>query len=107
MTRRDNAVSKDAAIRLLDNGIRRRVIRILMNTEGEPKTIDDLAASIARPSEQRAVTIRLHHVDLPMLAEANVIEIEPTSGKVTYTGDEVVEELFESLETRSTEESLE
>lgn len=107
MAQCENAISEDDALKLLGNATRRAVLRILMNSEGEAKTIDDLARTIAAgPSEQRNVTIRLHHVHLPMLAEANLIDIEPISAEVSYIGDEVVEELLESLGARPTEGSL-
>lgn len=78
---------------------------MLMESEGEAKTIDELAASTARPSERQDVATRLHHVHIPLLAEANLVEFEPASGRIEYIGDEVVETLLESLDTRRSEES--
>lgn len=104
MSRCKNPVSRDAALRLLGNETRREIIRVLKKSEEEAKTIDGLAAAIARGSERQDVAIRLHHVHIPMLAESNLIEYNPKSGRVEYTGDEVVETMFESLETLQSEE---
>lgn len=105
VTRDENPGARDAVLRLIGNETRREVIRVLMKSEGEAMTIDDLAASTARPPERRDVAIRLHHVHMPMLAEANLIEFEPKSGRVGYLGDEAVETMLDSLETRQAEDS--
>lgn len=77
---------------------------MLKESHGEAMTIDDLAASTARHSERQDLAIRLHHVHIPLMAEANIIEFEPKSGRVKYIGDEEVETLLESLDTRRSEE---
>jgi hypothetical protein len=78
---------------------------MLKESEGEIKTIENLAASATRPSDRQDVAIRLHHVHMPLLAEANLIEFDPTSGRIEYIGNEVVETLLESFETRRSEET--
>lgn len=105
MTRCENTVSGETALRILGNETRREVIRTLKKSEGEAMTIDDLAASTDRPTERQDVAISLHHVHIPLLAEANLIQFEPQSGRIVYIGDEMVETLLESLETHRSNES--
>lgn len=70
--------------RVLSCSRRRRVLRHLRE-ESATATLDILANAIeteadgtgGRDGDFRAVRIRLHHVDLPMLDDAGLIEYDP------------------------------
>lgn len=53
-------------------------------------TLDDLAATIGdeRDEPQRRVAIRLHHVTLPKLADAGVLDYDGRTNTARYRGDD-------------------
>lgn len=99
MKRCNRVVSRDEALKLLSDETRREVLLRLLESEADSTSIDELVESLADPSEKSSVAIGLHHVHLPKLAEAEVIDFEPETGEVTYLGDDVVESCLKYLVT--------
>jgi hypothetical protein len=46
------------------------------------------------------IEVRLHHTDLPKLTDAGLITYDSESRSVSYVGDQRVEALLETLDTR-------
>lgn len=81
----------EATVSALEEPRRRRAISVL-SAVGGSISLDDLAAAIsaggATPSGEPTpdVAVTLHHVDLPKLAAADLVDYEPEAGLVTYRG---------------------
>ncbi len=83
----------DTTLGLLASRRRRLVIRRLGSARGEWVAVSTLADWIAERSGdfggaavRRSVETDLHHVQLPKLAAAGVIDYDPALGRVRYLG---------------------
>ncbi len=84
---RDTAplVETDRVYRLLADEQRRAVLAVLLERDGE-MTLEDLRSRLAdRVGDERHAGIRLHHVHLPKLAAAGLIEYDSDHLVVTPT----------------------
>jgi len=72
------------------------IVLYLRNHSDETTTLDDLGVHLCnleaerggeRP-DQNQMTVKLHHNHLPALADAGVIEYDPSSKEVRYEGEE-------------------
>lgn len=71
--------------RLLWDDQRRTVIDVLTDGDG-PCDVSAVAAAVARREDETTVadvTVQLHHVHLPMLAEMGVVDYDPAASRVT------------------------
>lgn len=83
----------DTTLGLLASRRRRLVLRRLDSASGEWVTVSTLADWIAERTGEsggaaalRSVGIDLHHVQLPKLAAAGVIDYDPALGRARYLG---------------------
>jgi len=76
---------------LLANDRRRHTLDVLADRD-LPLTLDEIAEAVAarevdatdsRPGTLKDVKITLHHVHLPKLAEADVVDYDPTFHRIT------------------------
>lgn len=89
----------DESHRLLASERRREVLSYLTPRAGERVDADELLAAVAAderpgpgPSTHRVrVETDLHHVHLPKLADAGVVEFDPVEGAVTDEGTAEIE----------------
>lgn len=96
----DSTLSLDETLELLADRERRAILRHLTACSDDVTTCDDLAdqlhAERARREEsnpdEAAVESRLHHVHLPKLREAGLLEYDRRNKHVRYWGDSRVED---------------
>lgn len=102
-----DSLSTDQLHRLLANSRRRLVLSYLQSHSGDWVSFEDLVAATARgerpdpgpATHWQRVETDLHHVQLPKLADAGVIEYDPVAGTVQYDpSDELEAALTHSLE---------
>lgn len=88
----------DRHLAVLNHPIRRRVIEHLLGVPGARATVDELAKSLELPYQRvdqsgrrKRLDLQLHHVHLPKLARASVVEFDPERGIVQYHGSDDLE----------------
>lgn len=90
--------SLDPAVGVLVDHRRRGALYVLSETGGKPVFAVDLAQKVAlmHPDSPDIETLltELHHVHLPKLADAGLVEFDRSSGLVRYDADEDVERLL-------------
>lgn len=103
--RHDRDSPIDAALRALADEHRRLTIQFLMEAPEETASFDELrdhvTAHSSGDSGPREVAIRLHHVHLPLLADADIVDYDPRSETVRYRTDSLVESVLSSIEAVS------
>lgn len=95
----------DSLLEALADERRRVLIQYLRDSSDGTASYDDLVdhvrkccTDVGEPEQER---IRLHHMSLPKLEKACVIEIDSRSEMVRYDGNEVVDGLIEFIENRN------
>ena len=100
---RDNPI--DAALRALADERRRLSIRYLVETPEGTASFDEIQDYVtaygADDTDPREVAIELHHVHLPLLTEADIVEYDPRSKTVRYRTDPLLEDVLSSIEAVS------
>lgn len=104
--------STDLIYHLLSNERRRILLSSLLERPDERVPVDDVIDEIARHerpdpgpvSHRDRVTIDLHHVHLPKLADAGVIEHDPVTRTVRYEGPEALAILLAATDEIETQE---
>lgn len=96
----------DTCLDVLADQRRRRVVRELRqeeNAESSVETlVDRLCASeptseVDSPSDRDQLAVHLHHIDLPKLADRDVVEYDSSSGTVRYRPNDRIEAILDSL----------
>lgn len=104
----DVALSVDTILSLLANTQRRELLHHLREASSETCAVDDCIAHILRREEAMTgerpghdhVAARLHHVHIPKLAEAGVIDYDARSQTIRYWGHERLEDWFEHIRAK-------
>ncbi|WP_158055397.1 DUF7344 domain-containing protein [Halorussus halophilus] len=82
---------------VLADARRRQVLHHLYTSEDETATVEDLADSLVTldccSSDSDHVSLRLHHVTLPKLDDAGLVEYDPRSNCVRYRETQTLERL--------------
>lgn len=74
------------------------ILRYFRDVSEPVVAVDDLADEISARDHATDVTaIRLHHVILPRLDDAGVVEYDPRSNTARYRGDRELERLLDTL----------
>lgn len=80
----------------------RQVLDYSRATETDVATLDELVehavASDDTTTDRERTAVRFHHVTLPKLADAEVLEYDPRQRDVRFTGDANIEPLLEYVE---------
>lgn len=90
-------LDRASSIKLVANQQRRSVLQYLIQSPTDQATVDELVDYLVEEStsEPERVRIRLHHCDLPKLADHGVIDYDPRSGDVRYRPNDRIEVLLE------------
>lgn len=79
---------------------RRCIVDFLRRREVDRVPVRDIVSHLQRSDtardERDEIAMALHHIHLPKLATADVLDFDPSSGTVRYRGNELVERLLES-----------
>jgi DNA-binding transcriptional ArsR family regulator len=89
-------ISTDRTLQLLADEQRRELLRFLIETDKDVVTVDDLVAAAAGPdpAETQRTRIEIHHVHLPKLDDAGVVDYDPEHGLIRYRSAESIEQLL-------------
>ena len=91
----------DAALRILADEQRRHVVASLSATSDGVSSLSELVEyAVTRATDERdpeEATIHLHHVTLPKLEDAGLLEYDSRSRAVRYYRNPLVEHLLDSL----------
>lgn len=108
---RVESLSIDATLELLADRERRAVLGYLMDDPRGTATVSELADHLAEMRAEEAgdeadpeeagdeATTTLHHVHLPKLADAGVVEYDDRSGEVRYWGEDRLEAWYDHVES--------
>jgi DNA-binding transcriptional ArsR family regulator len=107
MTTATTTVDTDTALLLLADRTRRTVLRSLIETGGDT-AVEELVETIATRELSTGgetllagggrVAVELHHVHLPKLREAGLIEYDARNDAVRYRPGDLVEDLLGVLD---------
>ncbi|WP_425498616.1 DUF7344 domain-containing protein [Natrinema salinisoli] len=98
-------LSVDTCLELLANRQRRVLLRFFCDSNRDRASIDELvteiideeaAATGERPGHD-SVSATVHHVHLPKLTDAGVLEYDTHNLEVRYCGDPRIEELYQTV----------
>ena len=84
----------DELLSALADRTRRAVIRHFHRSGERTATVDELAVRLSEgdaTSDPTRTKRTLHHVSLPKLADAGIVEYDPAAGTVRYRGDDLRE----------------
>lgn len=107
-------ISTETALRLLTKQPRRQILRRIAETS-DGTTVDSLSTHLAAAASTRSdggesagsSAVELHHVHLPMLAEAGVISYDATQGVVRRgRAFQPVYSLLEAIDTHREKSSV-
>ena len=110
--RERHPVPVDSLLQLLGNRRRRTLLAFLARRAEETVGVDDVVDALVareRPepgpgTHRERVAIDLHHVHIPKLAEAGVVEYDPLEGTLRYRDRDGVELLLAAARTVAGEE---
>lgn len=91
----------DERFALLADRLRRDTVRYLCPSEGEWVDREELVVSLSRrrgSPDRRCIDLQLHHVHLPRLEDAGVLDYDRDAARVRYLGDEELERLVRSAD---------
>jgi hypothetical protein len=93
-------LSTDEIHRILSSQTRRETINYFRQNPSKYHSREDIAEYLEGETEDNIedITIKLHHNHLPMLEEVGFILYEPDRNKITYLGDERLEENIDAIE---------
>lgn len=95
----DSSVSLDRIFDLLADTQRRELLRFLIDREEEivetDECVEALAESLEDAPDERSLQAMLHHVHLPKLSNAMVVDYDNRNAQIRYWGDERIHALLE------------
>lgn len=107
-TSRSRTNRVETAFRLFADETRRYAVVRLSVTPDGVASLSELADYVTSRSPtvetRQQAAIRLHHVVLPQLEDAGLVEYDPRSETVRYYEDPTVEALLDDVETKSSDD---
>ena len=100
------SLSLNAILEILAHHHRREILRALIEAPSDTATVDELTERLARLEADRTglrpgrdqLEVTFHHVHLPKLTDASLVEYDARSATLRYRPHDRVEELLEMLE---------
>ena len=101
----DASLSLNAMLEIVAHHHRREILRTLIESSDDTATLDELMNRIARLEAERTglepghdqIEMAFHHVHLPKLTDAGLVEYDPRSTAVRYRSHDRLEGLLEYL----------
>lgn len=97
---RDESQVSDLFSALADEHCR-QVVGYFRSEDTDVATVDELAGHTAAPNDQstdrKREAVLLHHMTLPKLAGADILEYDPRQQDVRYTGHDGLEPLLDQI----------
>lgn len=102
---RDSRLSVDATLELLAHRHRRALLSYFVDSDEDAASVDEIvsriievetAASGRRPGHNQ-VENALHHIHLPKLADAGIVEHDSRSQSIRYRGEDHLETWLERI----------
>lgn len=105
---RDVTLSLDATLELLANHDRRAIVAYLRDATCQTATVDELADHLVERRTERSgerpgrshVVSTLHHIHVPKLADAGVVDYDARTKEIRYWGCDRLERWHERIESR-------
>lgn len=86
-------------VRILSNGQRRAVLSVLRDSTDGTCALQDLTAHVAaKASNETRARIQLHHVTIPPLEEAVIVEVNAATDTISYTGGGDIDRLLDAID---------
>lgn len=103
---RATELSIDATLELLSHHDRRRILRYFADSAERVATAEELVEQLLQATAERTGEVpnrnhlasSLHHIHLPKLTDAGVLEYDPRSKQLRYWGNERLERWLERVE---------
>lgn len=92
-----SAVSPSTAFELLARRPRRHLLQWVHRNDDRTVSLDDLVRRLTESDvgDEHGLRVALHHVHLPKLDAADVVDYDAEAGEVRYLGDPVLADLLE------------
>lgn len=98
-------LSLDAVLEILSQRERRSILNYLVDSSEEVIPIDDVVEQIVQDEAERMselpnqdhLKLELHHIHLPKLTKAGLLEYDSRSEQIRYWGDEQVEKWLKRI----------
>lgn len=105
-------LSLDAILSLLSDRHRRDLLRYLIESEDDTCTHDKCIGYITRQEERRRgerpghdeIAAALHHIHIPKLSDAGVVEYDGRSQEIRYWGNDRLEKWLQQIQAAEDEE---
>lgn len=107
----DAALSLNAILELLAHHHRRWILRVLSDASDHTATLDGLVEHLIKQETERTgeqlgrdqIEMQLHHIHLPKLTEAGVIEYDTRSQELRYWRHDRLEEFLDYVHSHEAE----
>jgi hypothetical protein len=101
----DGPLCQSECFELLSSKRRRVVLELMADSDRDDHSVESLATAIAQTEQQsdlaarptRRVCLFLHHVHLPKLDDAGIVDYDAKRNSVEYTGRQRAQQLLETL----------
>lgn len=99
----DVRLSLNATLEILAHHHRREILCILTNAPDHTATVDELINREAERTDERPghdeIEVAIHHVHLPKMADAGVVEYDARSQELRYWRNDRLEDLLEYVQS--------
>lgn len=102
----DGSLTRSERLDLLSSKRRRVLLELLVTSDTDIHSLESLATAITQTEQQsdlgarpaRRVCLFLHHVHLPKLEDAGIVEYDAARKRVEYLGGRQTEQLLERVQ---------